>query len=153
MVEWEDPLPRPSAETAEMLLLLEDDPDRLVRFRRVCDSLGIEMKVWRNAATMNLEIGGWLEPATVISLDHDLEPDSDGLDPGDGYAVAKFLTSQPIVRPVIVHSSNRERSTWMVGEFELAGWPCRSVYPLGEDWIEVDWRRAVKHELSRGNSR
>lgn len=132
-----------------MLLMLEDDADRVRRFRAVCDALAIDLRIWRNAKRMCREVGPLLESAAVISLDHDLEPDADGVDPGDGYAVAKFLVSQPVVRPVIVHSSNRERSTWMLGEFELAGWPCRSVYPLGEDWIEVDWRRAVNRSLQR----
>lgn len=129
--------------------MLEDDADRVSRFRSVCETLAVELRIWRNAARMCREIGPLLPSAALISLDHDLEPEADGLDPGDGYAVAKFLVSQPVVRPVIVHSSNRERSTWMLGEFELAGWPCCGVYPLGDDWIEVDWRRAVRNIRKR----
>jgi hypothetical protein len=35
----------------------------------------------------------------------------------------------------------------MAGEFELAGWPFVRVAPIGDDWIELDWRRAVKRLL------
>jgi hypothetical protein len=98
------------------------------------------------------EIGPHLLAARVISLDHDLEAPEGAPDPGDGLEVVKFLVSQPFVRPVIIHSSNSERSTWIAGEFELAGWPFWRVVPLGEDWIEVDWRRRVRR-LLRGAGR
>jgi hypothetical protein len=37
----------------------------------------------------------------------------------------------------------------MAGEFELAGWRCWRVAPLGHDWIEVDWRLRVNRLLKR----
>jgi hypothetical protein len=63
--------------------------------------------------------------------------------------VAQWLVAQPIVRPVIVHSSNGERSTWMAGAFDLAGWRHRRVPPFGDDWIETSWRQAVRRLLKR----
>jgi hypothetical protein len=54
------------------------------------------------------------------------------------------LVSQPIMRPVIVHSSNSERASWMAGEFDLAGWRHWRVAPIGDDWIESDWRQVVR---------
>jgi hypothetical protein len=90
-----------------------------------------------------------LDSAVLISLDHDLEAEPASPDPGDGYMVVKWLVSQPIVLPVIVHSSNAERSSWMAGEFDLAGWRHWRVAPLGEDWIELDWRRVVRRLLNR----
>jgi hypothetical protein len=50
---------------------------------------------------------------------------------------------------VIVHTSNGIRGDAMEGEFELAGWTCRRLMPLGDDWIEVDWRAAVRRLLRR----
>jgi hypothetical protein len=85
------------------------------------------------------EAGAVLPAAALISLDHDLESELGGADPGDGYMVAQWLVSQPIVRPVIVHSSNGERSAWMAGAFDLAGWQHYRVAPLGDDWVESDW--------------
>jgi hypothetical protein len=66
--------------------------------------------------------------------------------------VVKFLVGQAVVRPVILHTSNRQGATWMAGEFELAGWRCWRVAPLGEDWVEVDWRRLVRRLLRRPGS-
>ena len=132
-----------------MLLLLEDNAERVQRFTAVVRALdpALPLVVWRDARAMVREAGRYLPAARVISLDHDLEPPTGAPDPGDGLEVAKFLVSQPVVRPVIIHSSNGERSTWMAGEFELAAWPCWRVAPLGDDWVEVDWRRLVRRLL------
>jgi hypothetical protein len=137
-----------------MLLMLEDDAERLHRFQEVARALdpNIPIMIWRNAKVMIREVTTHLPNARLISLDHDLEPDEDGSDPGDGLEIAKFLASQPIVRPVIIHSSNRLRSDWMAGEFELAGWPFGRVAPIGDDWIEVDWRCAVKNLIARSKN-
>lgn len=80
----------------------------------------------------------------LISLDHDLERAEGAVtDPGEGLEVAKFLAEREPICPVIVHSSNRVRSDWMLGELELGGWDVHRVAPLGDDWIEVDWRWTV----------
>jgi hypothetical protein len=63
--------------------------------------------------------------------------------------VTKFLAARAPACPVIIHTSNRERSTWMLGEFELGGWEFHRVAPLGRDWIERDWRRLVGRLLRR----
>jgi hypothetical protein len=95
------------------------------------------------------EAGPMLKSTILISLDHDLVPEAGGSNPGDGYMAAKWLTEQGVIRPVIVHSSNRERSSWMAGEFDLAGWRHWRVAPLGDDWVESDWRRVVRRILKR----
>jgi hypothetical protein len=138
-----------------MLLMLEDDAERLARFGAVLLALepALPLRVWRNAHSMIREAGELLPSAAIISLDHDLEPEPGSTDPGDGYVVAQWLVSQPVVRPVIVHSSNRERSDWMAGAFELAGWRHWRVAPLGDDWIEADWRRVVRRLLARARHR
>ena len=134
-----------------MLLLLEDEVERLERFTAVMRSLAPEMsiRVWRDAHAMIDEAGPLLTSAALLSLDHDLFPEPGGPDPGDGYMVAQWLTTQSAVKPVIIHSSNGERSTWMAGAFDLAGWKHWRVAPLGDDWIESDWRRLVRRLLNR----
>jgi hypothetical protein len=134
-----------------MLLMLEDNSERVERFTTVLRVLdpAMPLRVWGDAHRMMREAGPLLPAAVLISLDHDLEPMPGASDPGDGYMVAKWLTAQGVVRPVIVHSSNGERSSWMAGEFDLAGWQHWRVAPLGDDWVESDWRRVVRRLLKR----
>jgi hypothetical protein len=138
-----------------MLLMLEDNAERVQRFTEALRAVdpALPLMVWRDARAMVREAVPYLPAARVISLDHDLEPLEGAPDPGDGLEVVKFLVSQPLVRPVIIHSSNGERSRWMAGEFELAGWPFWRVAPLGEDWVEVDWRRLVQRLLKKAARR
>ena len=134
-----------------MLLLLEDNAERLERFAAVLRTIepGLPVRVWRDAHVMIREVGPLLGASRLISLDHDLEPEPGEPDLGDGHLVVKWLVSQPTVRPVIIHSSNSERSAWMAGEFDLAGWRHWRVAPLGDDWIESDWRLVVERLLAK----
>ncbi|VTT99489.1 transcriptional regulator : Uncharacterized protein OS=Pedosphaera parvula (strain Ellin514) GN=Cflav_PD4383 PE=4 SV=1 [Gemmataceae bacterium] len=125
------------------VLMLEDDAERLVRFRAAAIRLGIELVVWRDAHRMIAELAPLLPTAKLVSLDHDLEPEGD-TDPSDGLDVAKYLANLPPVCPVIIHTSNGVRGDAMAGEFELTGWRHHRVPPLGDDWIEVDWFRTVR---------
>jgi hypothetical protein len=137
-----------------MLLMLEDNAERVQRFtaalRRVDPAL--ELRLWRNAWAMIREVGPFLPAARLISLDHDLDPEEGTTeDPGTGWDVTKFLAALPPACPVIIHTSNGDRATWMMGEFELGGWDYHRLPPLGDDWIERDWRRLVRRLLrSRG---
>jgi hypothetical protein len=134
-----------------MLLMLEDDAERVRRFTQVLRAIDSELPllIWRDAKVMIREVRPHLSAARLISLDHDLEPLDGGPDPGDGLEVVKFLVAQPVVCPVIIHTSNGERSNWMAGELDLARWRHWRVAPLGDDWIEVDWRRLVKRLLKK----
>ncbi len=93
--------------------MLEDNSERLERFAAVLQVIDstLPFRVWRNAHAMMRDAGPLLSSAALISLDHDLEPEPEASDPGDGYMVAKWLTSQPVVPPIIIHSSNAERSS------------------------------------------
>ena len=137
-----------------MILILEDDGDRVRRFsamlRVIAPSLPV--KVWADAHRMSREVAPYLDDARLISLDHDLDPASpDDPDPGDGIDVVRALVGHTQPCPVIIHSSNRTRSDWMAGEFELAGWSYRRVAPIGERWIEEYWR-IVARELLKGRA-
>jgi hypothetical protein len=135
-----------------MLLMLEDDADRIRRFTATLQDIdpALRLVMWHNAWKMIRELDTFLPSARLISLDHDLAPEEGSEeDPGDGMVVAKFLAARPQTCPVIIHSSNVERSTWMADEFELAGWIFKTVAPVGEDWIEEHWR-AVVCDLLKG---
>ena len=135
-----------------MILMLEDDPDRLARFAAAVRSIdpALELRTWRAAGPMIREVAAYLPAARLISLDHDLEPwVGDPDDPGDGVQVVRFLVTHPQPCPVIIHSSNRERSDWMAGDLELGGWTYRRIAPLGDDWIEGYWRPVVRKLLRR----
>lgn len=131
-----------------LVLMLEDDEERLDRFWTVAAKLGVELIDWADARAMIAEMGQYLQTAALISLDHDLVPIHD-IEPGDGLDVAKHLASLPRTCPVIIHTSNRIRGDAMVGELELAGWQYHRVLPVGDDWIEHDWHRVVKRVLKR----
>src|SRR5215207_4902570 len=130
-----------------MLLMLEDNAERVARFTAVVQRIApdLELHIWRDAWTMIREMDALLPQAMLISLDHDLEPeDAHAPDPGTGWDVTKVLAERKPCCPVIIHTSNGERGTWMMGEFELGGWRHHRVGPLGDDWIERDWRRLVR---------
>src|SRR4051812_946470 len=108
-----------------MILFLEDNADRVQRFTTALHAIdpALPLMVWRSAPRMIEEVTPYLPAARLISLDHDLDPaEGDTADPGDGLEVVKFLVQRPQTCPVIIHTSNRQRSDWMAGEFELAGW-------------------------------
>jgi hypothetical protein len=134
--------------TAPIILMLEDDVERLDRFEVVVAKLGVELISWPDANIMLAEMGPFLSTASLISLDHDLFPFRD-IDPGDGLDVAKHLAALSPVCPVIIHTSNGVRGDAMEGEFELVGWTYHRVAPIGDDWIEVDWHRVVKRVLRK----
>ena len=137
-----------------MILILEDDDDRVRRFGKALRRERIALPVvrWRDARVMAAEAGRYLPSARLISLDHDLEPESaTSTDPGDGRMVVQALIKHRQPCPLIIHSSNGTRADWMMGDLELAGWACRRVAPIGERWIEEYWRLAVRHLLAHEN--
>jgi CheY-like chemotaxis protein len=134
--------------TAPVLLMLEDNAERLERFQAAAVRLGVDLTSWPNAHAMIEEVERFLPAACLISLDHDLEP-TDDTDPGDGLDVARHLATRGPRCPVIIHTSNGIRGDAMVGELERTGWTLHRVAPLGDDWIEVDWFTVVKRALRK----
>ena len=135
-----------------MLLMLEDDRERIGRFTEALKRVdpALPLVIWRSARKMTREVEAFLPSARLISLDHDLEPwGGDSEDPGDGIDVARFLAGRAPACPAIVHSSNGTRSDWMIGELDLGGWDFRRVAPIGDDWIESYWGAIVRKLLRR----
>lgn len=135
-----------------MICILENDDTRVQQFRTAAAAVapGVPVRVWRSAHAMLADLAECLEHASVISLDHDLNPlPSDANDPGSGYDVARVLGELIPCCPIIVHTSNGERGTWMEGALSRAGWEYDRVYPYGDDWIEKQWTPVVRRLLGR----
>jgi hypothetical protein len=126
----------------KLILLLEDNPDRLGAFRRAIRSLGEDWSVkdWRDAHRMISECEEFLGQAALISLDHDLVSET-GLssDPGTGLDAASHFAGMLPACPVVIHSSNSDAAWSMHNELRFAGWHVERVGPLGEDWIQHAW--------------
>ena len=131
-----------------MICILEDNEDRIRQFHAASAAIAPDMpiRIWRSAHAMIADLPECLEHAVVISLDHDLNRDP--ADPGTGYDLAKLLAELIPCCPVIIHTSNAERGTWMEGELSRAGWRYDRVYPFGDDWIEKDWAATLRRLLA-----
>ncbi len=105
------------------LLILEDNDDRIKAFKEVlaehCPD--VEYHIWKSALVMIDEVDEFLPGTTLISLDHDLVPETD-IDPGDGRDFAKFLAQKEPICPVIIHSTNVNASYSMLYELMDGGW-------------------------------
>ncbi|MDB6028222.1 MAG: ADP-ribosylglycohydrolase [Verrucomicrobiales bacterium] len=134
------------------LLLLEDNAERIAGFEAVLKDLGDDwqLRLWRDAPTMLRECDSCFEQATLISLDHDLNPQpGTTVDPGTGLQVAKLLAGHLPVCPVIVHSSNPDQSWSMHNELRFAGWKVEKVGPFGDDWIGKSWLSKAREVLAQ----
>ena len=133
----------------DQILILDDAVDRLEQFRASVANWPKPMDVrsWRTAGDFIREVESHLPHAALISLDHDLYVDGDE-DPGDGLDAARFLATLRPVCPVIVHSSNVDRSLQMVGELENGGWDAVRVAAIGRRWAENDWSVEVRSRIS-----
>ena len=129
----------------QFVLILEDDAGRRERFGRVVRGNWPELEVieWGSAREMVREVEKYLAGAAVISLDHDLYAPG-GEDVGDGVEVARFLAERRERCPVVIHSSNADRSAVMRGVLVVVGWEVRMVVPFGERWVEEYWAEVVK---------
>jgi len=123
------------------ILLLEDDEDRIVGFRRVVASLGPEYcaRIWHNASAMIAAAPACFAEACLISLDHDLQPVPGETDPGSGFEVAEFLSLHQPVCPVILHTSNSDGRMRMRNKLRAGGWTVATVPPREIHWIQASW--------------
>ncbi len=133
------------------ILILEDNQERRDGFIEVLKELahGSEIIFWNNARVMIRELPAHLGNARLISLDHDLNEVPASEDAADGLLVAEFLARQTPVCPLVVHSSNYERSLSMVNELNYSGWQVERVGPVCADWITSLWRPVIAQLLIR----
>ncbi len=125
-----------------MLLILDDNLNRLANFESVVDEMaGWVMRSWVDAPSMITELDQHLGKALLISLDYDLYRQSeDDPDPGSGRDVAESLSVRAPVCPVIVHSTNSDAAWGMYNSLSGAGWQVELVHHLDQqDWIRKLW--------------
>ncbi|MBU6400781.1 MAG: hypothetical protein KGS61_10710 [Verrucomicrobia bacterium] len=130
-----------------LVVILEDNADRIRDFEVAVAALGpdLRLRVWHDAPTMVAECPTVLPECCLISLDHDLSPQSGSTgDPGTGLEVSEFLARHQPVCPVIIHTSNSERRWSMHNEFRFGGWQVGIVAPIGEGWIAHSWLPRAK---------
>lgn len=133
------------------ILILEDNDQRIAAFQKAVAALGddFELKVWRDAPSMMAECESFFPTTALISLDHDLNPQSGAMtDPGTGLDVAKFLAECRPVCPLIIHSTNADRAHSMHNELRFADWFAERVGPMGNDWVEKLWLRKAREFLA-----
>ncbi|MEN9362040.1 MAG: hypothetical protein RL095_3575 [Verrucomicrobiota bacterium] len=121
------------------ILILEDNFERQAAFRQVCRELDLEVEIWNSAPRMIAALSTRPKEACIFSLDHDLYDPKEEL--GDGMMLVDFLLQQAPFAPVLIHSSNSERSGMMRDRLLEAGWDVKRVPPLsmGETWIFTSW--------------
>ena len=137
-----------------IVLMLEDDSDRIGRFESVLAANGCGLLCYRTASSFIDSYCTVLQDVSLISLDHDLIPEGEYEDdPGDGREVSRFLATQYPHFHTIIHSSNFECAESMFFTLLEVGWDVEKVAPIGNDWIESYWWPIAKPWLRRGLNR
>lgn len=137
----------------KLLLMLEDDHDRILRFRAVVARHypNAILKIARTAADFKSEYWSLTETPDLICLDHDLFTDTpDEPDPGDGRDVSDFLITRLAKCPALIHSSNAHAADSMMFSMRDAGWTVDRIAPIGDDWIESYWYPVALAMITRG---
>jgi hypothetical protein len=134
------------------LMILEDNADRRSAMQAVLEDrmrqFSIEFFPAVPPMIDRLEKTGLYDVA-LISLDHDLDliegPNGTWIDPSTGVEAAIWLSKQPAIAPVIVHTTNSTGGDRMLEQLVQAGWRCHRIVPYGgEDWIEEVWFPLVR---------
>ena len=133
-----------------LIVILEDDEGRAEMMRQEiaqrfpeCDCV-----IFENAPDMIAWLRNSIEKVTIMSLDHDLGPNSerDGrvFDPGVGRDVVDFLEIQKPICPVIIHTTNSFGGDGMRYALEDAGWRVKRIVPFDDlTWIKDEWMPLV----------
>jgi hypothetical protein len=140
----------------KLLLMLEDDRDRIRRFRAIVarHHPNVVMKIARTASDFKTEYWSLTEAPDLICLDHDLFADSPAdPDPGDGRDVSNFLITQMANCPALIHSTNAHAADSMMFSMRDAGWTVDRIAPIGDDWIETYWYPIALEMIARDNDR
>tara|TARA_R110002111_G_scaffold203713_2_gene268557 strand:- start:20125 stop:20577 length:453 start_codon:yes stop_codon:yes gene_type:complete len=136
---------------ASTIVILDDEQERLTAMTAVLSKRlpEYDLVTFKNAP----DIIGWLDSnlasAAIISLDHDLFPQSDNEpDPGTGRDVADYLTTQSPVCHVIIHTTNSLAAPGMELVLSDQGWTNSRVVPFNDlEWVTDWWIREVLDHL------
>ncbi|PHQ32315.1 cyclic-phosphate processing receiver domain-containing protein [Rhodopirellula bahusiensis] len=131
--------------------MLEDDLDRILRFRAVLalHHPAATLDVHRTAPDFIAAYSCLDRAPDLICLDHDLFTDSpDDPDPGDGRDVSAYLVTREPTAPALIHSTNAVAADSMLYSMRDHGWNVDRIAPLGEDWIESHWFPTARKMLA-----
>ena len=136
---------------ASMIVILDDEQDRLDSMAEVLSKRlpDCQLVTFQNAP----DIIEWLEDnvaiAALISLDHDLFPQTDNEpDPGTGRDVADFLATQDPICHVIIHTTNSMAAPGMEMVLDDRGWSTSRVIPFNDlEWVKTWWIQEVLDHL------
>lgn len=136
----------------KLLLMLEDDHDRIQRFRNIVarHHPSAIMAIARTAA--DFITAYWSLTETPDLICHDLFVDlPDEPDTGDGRDVSNFLILQMAKCPALIHSTNAHAADSMFFSMRDDGWTVDRVSPIGDDWIEsvIQVPNCVQDDCSR----
>lgn len=136
------------------IVILEDNAERrrLMREAVVDRFPQYDLKFFITAGEAIVHLRENYENLLVIILDHDLDLiPVDGhrlIDPGSGRDVADFLATQPVVCPIVIHSTNAPAVVGMQTVLHDAGWKTYRVIPVGEfKWIPRLWLQTVRNAI------
>lgn len=133
------------------IVILDDENDRLEAMTAVLSERLPEygMVTFKNAPDIIAWLCDNLSSAAIISLDHDLFPQSDDEpDPGTGRDVADFLATQSPVCHVIIHTTNSLAAPGMEMVLHDRGWTNSRVMPFNDlEWVTMWWIREVLDHL------
>lgn len=131
------------------ILILEDNQERIDAFKEVLSEFkDLDLHIWKAANTFINEVDSYLDGTDIISLDHDLVSE-DGTDPGDGLEVAEYLKNKKPICPIIIHSTNINRSWSMHRELTDGKWEVERHPPvsMGVEWIYQNWINVIKKKV------
>lgn len=134
----------------KLIAILEDDERRAEAMRQEIAQRfpSLDCIIFENAPDMNSWLKDSLEKVTIMSLDHDLDSNSERsgkvFDPGVGRDVVDFLETQKPICPVIIHTTNSFGGDGMRYALEDAGWTVKRVVPFDDlSWIRDEWINAI----------
>ena len=136
---------------ASTIVILDDEIDRLEEMTHVLSERlpEYDLVTFKNAPDIITWLRDNLSSAAIISLDHDLFPQSDEEpDPGTGRDVADFLATQSPVCHVIIHTTNSLAAPGMELVLNDQGWTNSRVMPFNDlEWVTMWWIREVMDHL------
>jgi len=125
-----------------IVFILEDNSERCAEMLAVLakHSFQLSGKICKSAREAIDHLASNINEIDLICLDHDLESSPDNPEPGDGRDVVQWLVSQPIRKPVLIHTSNGMFGREMEQVLCESGWQCERLVPYdGHDWIAKSW--------------
>lgn len=133
------------------IVILDDEQERLTAMTAVLSKRLPEYDIvtFKNAPDIISWLKNNLASAAIISLDHDLFPQSENEpDPGTGRDVADYLATQIPVCHIVIHTTNSLAAPGMEMVLTEQGWTQSRVIPFNDlEWVTTWWIRELLEQL------